>query len=117
MTPGAASNALAALPSRFAQACYVALRLTGWLASSAAFVAALWVLAFVLLGNFSFEQFVLHLDNFAARYAAADQARRAVFEAQFWSASGVLLLVVAVLRRHGLSDLAPPAKEATDGQD
>lgn len=117
MTPARSRHPAAPGPSRIAQACYVALRLAGWLASSAAFVAALWVLAFVLLGDFSFERFVLHLDNFAARYAAADDARRAMFEAQFWSASGVLLLVVAVLRRHGLSDLVSPAKEATDGQD
>lgn len=117
MTPARSAHPATPKPSRFAQACYVALRLAGWLVTCAALVAALWVLAFVLLGNFSFERFVLQLDNFTARYAAADHARRAAFEAQFWSASGVLLLVVAVLRRHGLSDLAPPAKEATDGQD
>ena len=60
--------------------------------------------------------FVLHLDNFAARYVAAEPERRAAFETQFWIASGLLFFVVGVLRRHGLPDLASQAKETADGQ-
>ena len=102
--------------SRWPDACYAALRLAGWLATSAAIVAALWVLFFVMLGEFTFAGAVLHLGNFAARYVAADPERRAAFEAQFWIASGVLLLVAGVLRRHALRDLIPHSKETADGQ-
>ncbi|AKM11997.1 hypothetical protein [Croceicoccus naphthovorans] len=102
--------------SRWADACYAALRLAGWLATSMAIVSALWVLFFVMLGEFTFAGAVLHLDNFAARYVAADPERRAAFEAQFWIASAVLFLVVGVLRRHALRDLIPQSKETADGQ-
>lgn len=113
----------AALPSaspaptaRWADACYAALRLAGWLATSVAIVAALWVLFFVMLGEFTFAGAVLHLGNFAARYVAADLERRATFETQFWIASAALFLVVGVLRRHALRDLIPHSKETADGQ-
>lgn len=102
--------------SHLADACYVALRLAGWLATSLAIVAALWVLFFVMLGEFTFAGAALHLDNFAARYVAADLERRAAFEAQFWIASAVLFLVAGVLRRHALRDLFPHSKETADGQ-
>lgn len=102
--------------SRWADACYAALRLAGWLATSAAIVAAHWVLFFVMLGEFTFAGAVLQLENFAARYVAADIERRATFETQFWIASGVLFLVVGVLRRHALRDLIPHSKETADGQ-
>lgn len=102
--------------SRWADACYAALRLAGWLATSSAIVAALWVLLFVLLGQFTFAGAALHLDNFAARYVAADLERRAAFETQFWIASALLFLVVGVLRRHALRDLIPHSKETADGQ-
>jgi len=102
--------------SRWADGCYVALRLTGWVATCTAIVAALWVLFFVLLGEFTFAGAVMHLDNFASRFAAADAQRQAAFEAQFWIASGVLFLLIGVLRRHALADLLPLKKETADGQ-
>lgn len=101
---------------RPANACYAALRLAGWVCTCAAIVAALWVLFFVLLGEFTFAGAVLQLDNFASRFVAADSQRQRAFEAQFWIASGVLLLIVGVLRWHALADLFPPKKETADGQ-
>lgn len=115
MTAPAESTA-APPSSRCADACYGALRLAGWLATCAASVAALWVLLFVLLGEFTFAGTLLHLENFAARFVAADSQRRAAFEAQFWVASGALFLLIGVLRRHALADLLPPRKETADGQ-
>lgn len=112
----AAPLASPAPASRWADACYAALRLAGWLATSVAIVAALWVLFFAMLGEFTFAGALLHLENFAARYVAADIERRAAFETQFWIASGVLLLVAGVLRRHALRDLFPHSKETADGQ-
>lgn len=102
--------------SRWADACYAALLLAGWIATCTAIVSALWVLFFVLLGEFTFAGAVLHLDNFASRFVAADSQRQAAFEAQFWIASSVLLLIVGVLRRHALADLLPLKKETADGQ-
>lgn len=116
MRPAVTLSSAAVHFPRWASACYVALRLAGWLATCAGLVAALWVMFFVLLGEFTFAGFVLHLDNFAARYVAAEPERRAAFETQFWIASGVLFLMVGVLRRHGLADLASEAKETADGQ-
>ena len=107
----------AAVPfPRWASACYAALRLAGWLATCAGLVAALWALFFVLLGEFTFAGFVLHLDNFAARYVAAEPERRTAFETQFWIASGIVFVVVGMLRRHGLAGLASQAKETADGK-
>ena len=113
---GPATTAARTPASRWADGCYVALRLAGWIATCTAIVAALWVLFFILLGEFTFAGAVLHLDNFASRFVAADSQRQASFEAQFWIASGVLLLIVGVLRRHALADLLPPKKETADGQ-
>jgi hypothetical protein len=115
MTAQATSAALVPT-SRWADGCYVALRLAGWIATCTAIVAALWVLFFVLLGEFTFAGAVLHLDNFASRFVAADSQRQAAFEAQFWIASGVLFLLIGVLRRHALADLLPLKKETADGQ-
>jgi hypothetical protein len=76
MMPAAAPSRFPSRPSRFADACYLALRVTGWLAVTSACVAALWLLFFVMLGDFSFFGTVLQLENFASRYVAADGARQ-----------------------------------------
>lgn len=116
MRPAALSPSIRIHCAGWASACYVALRLAGWLATCAGLVAALWALFFVLLGEFTFAGFVLHLDNFAARYVAAEPERRTAFETQFWIASGIVFVVVGILRRHGLAGLASQAKETADGQ-
>ena len=95
--------------SRFADTCYLALRLIGWLAVTLGCVAALWLLFFVALGNFSFSGTVLQLDNFASRYVAATSARRGRFRLLFWLASAALFVGVAFFRRHSLRDLGAPA--------
>ena len=50
-----------------AEACYHSLRVTGWLAVTLGCVAALWLLFFAALGNFSFGETVLQIENFASR--------------------------------------------------
>ncbi len=106
-------------PSRFADACYLALRGTGWLAVTSACVAALWLLFFVMLGNFSFAGTVLQLENFASRYVAADGARQDRFRLLFWLASAGLFVLVAFFRRHSLGRVAaniPHSKETPYGR-
>jgi hypothetical protein len=109
MTTALAHSAPPRAPSRLADGCYLALRLTGWLAVTLGCVAALWLLFFAALGNFSFSGTMLQLDNFASRYVAADTARQDRFRLFFWLASAALFAVFAFFRRHSLRDLGAPA--------
>jgi hypothetical protein len=119
MIPAVASSPLPARSSRFADACYLALRVTGWLAVTLACVASLWLLFFVMLGDFSFAGTVLQLENFASRYVAADGARQDRFRLLFWLASTGLFVLVAFFRRHSLGRMAaniPHSKETPHGR-
>lgn len=89
-------------PIRLADACYQALCLTGWLAVTLACVAALWLLFFAALGNFSFGGTVLQLENFASRYVAASAERQVRFAHFFWLTSAGLFAAVGYFRRHSL---------------
>lgn len=109
MTPAVARATPSRGPSRLGAACYFALRLTGWLTVTLGCVAALWLLFFVALGNFSFSGTVLQLDNFASRYVAADTARQDRFRLFFWLASAALFAALAFFRRHSLGDPSPAA--------
>ena len=117
MTPTLAPTAPSRAPSRLADGCYVALRLTGWLAVTLGCVAALWLLFFAALGNFSFSGTVLQLDNFASRYVAADAARQDRFRLFFLLASAVLFAALAFFRRHSLGDLSPAANPTCKERD
>ncbi len=109
MTP--AANRLSAGGTRggLADACYHGLRLAGWLAVTSACVAALWLLFFVMLGNFSFDGCVLQLDNFAARYVAAGPARQGAFRQTFWTGCAGLFVAIGFFRRHSLIMPTPVA--------
>lgn len=89
-------------PMRFADACYHGLRLAGWLAVTLACVAALWLLFFAALGNFSFGGTVLQLENFASRYVAASAERQDRFAHFFWLTSAGLFAAVSFFRRQSL---------------
>jgi hypothetical protein len=113
MTRALAQPAPPRAPSRLADGCYLALRLTGWLAVTLGCVAALWLLLFAALGNFSFSGTVLQIDNFASRYVAADAARQDRFRLFFWLASAALTF----FRRHSLVDLSPAANPTCKERD
>lgn len=102
-----------------ADACYHALRLVGWLAVTSACVAALWLLFFVMLGNFRFDATLFQLDNFAARYVAAGAERQDKFRQGFWVATAGLFVAVGFFRRHSLMrpELAatPTSEESIHG--
>ena len=100
---------------RLAGGCYLTLKLAGWIAITACCVASVWVGMFVLLGELSFARTVLHIDNFAARYLAADASRREGFERLFWILSAVLFALFALFRRHGLPAFRFNSKENGDG--
>ena len=119
MMHAAAPSLAPALASRFADACYLALRVTGWLAVTSACVAALWLLFFVTLGDFSFAGTVMQIENFASRYVVADGARQDRFRLLFWVASTGLFVLVAFFRRHSLGRVAadtPQSKETPHGR-
>lgn len=105
--------------ARLADACYHGLRLTGWLLVTTACVAALWLLFFVMLGNFSFDGCMLQLDNFAARYVAAGAERQSTFRQFFWTATAGLFVAVGFFRRHSLMAstcaATPTLEEITHG--
>lgn len=89
-------------PMRLADACYHGLRLAGWLAVTLSCVAALWLLLFVALGDFSFGGTVLQLENFASRYVTASAERQDRFAHFFWLTSAGLFAAVGFFRRHSL---------------
>ena len=95
-----------------ADSCYAALALTGWVAVSAACVVALLVGFFVFLGEFDFGRMVLHIENFASRYVAADAVRQAEFRRLFWIAFAVLFSFVAFFRRHSFPAILVKGKES-----
>lgn len=92
-------------------ACYLALCWSGWLAVTASCVVAVWVTFFVFLGEFGFTETVVHIENFASRYVAADADRQAHFERLFWVVSVVLFAGAAFFRRHSLPSLSGNSKE------
>lgn len=89
-------------PMRLADACYHGLRLAGWLAVTLSCVAALWLLLFVALGDFTFGGTVLQLENFASRYVTASAERQDRFAHFFWLTSAGLFAAAGFFRRHSL---------------
>jgi len=103
--------------SGFQDTCYVLLRLSGWLAVTAACVIGVWATFFAALGQFTFAGIMLHLGNFAARYVAAGAERQDAFRALFWAWSTGLFVAVGFFRRRALTDLVNQIKEKADGQE
>ena len=86
-------------------------RFLGWSAVTVLTVLGLFVVAFALIGNLTFDGFVAALANLADRYVAADSGRRASFRIELAILWGVLLVGVSVLRRGGLARIVNSAGE------
>lgn len=76
--------------------------LAGWLLTNICCTGAIWLGLFIVLGEFTLTGTLLHLDNFASRYLAAEAAHQAHLRDRFWIASAVLFLGLAVLRAGSL---------------
>ena len=85
-----------------ADLCYVALRLSGWLAVSLLTTLGLFVLFFMALGNMSAEGFFAQLANLGERFVAADLARRSSFMSLVTTVSAILFLAVGMTRLRSL---------------
>jgi len=99
--------------SRFADGCYLALRLAGWLAVTLGCVAGLWLLFFAALGNFRFSGTMLQLENFTSRYVAAAGERQDRFMTFFWLTSAGLFVAVGFFRRHSLTGIGTAASSTS----
>lgn len=95
--------------------CFAFLKAVAWAVVTASCVVACFVLFFLMLGDFSFARFVGHLDNFTARYLAADAARRALFEGQLGLVCFALFALVGFFRRHSLFPLIIRTEETQHG--
>lgn len=95
--------------------CFACLKVIAWGMVTASCVVACFALFFLMLGDFSFARFVGHLDNFTARYLAADAARRALFEGQLGFVCFTLFALVGFFRRHSLFPLIIRTEETQHG--
>lgn len=77
---------------------YVALRLSGWLLGTGLASVGVFVLFFLMLGNFTPLGFFSHIGNLGTRFVAADEARRAAFMGQVHVVQAVIFGLTALAR-------------------
>ena len=97
-----------------ANACYLALRLTGWLAVTGLATLGLFVVFFLLLGDMGADGFFAQLANLANRYGAAEPARQASFLDLVGTVAAILFAGVAAARWRSLAALLSPSSYAKD---
>lgn len=100
------------IPPSLAHGCHVSLRLAGWLTVTLLAVLGCYVVAFLLIAGFDPLLFFKHVDNLAARFIAADAARRAGFSSLLVQSAVVLFAIIAVARRGSLLSIVHDRKEA-----
>ena len=88
--------------ARGQDAIVVALRLSGWLATTGLATLGVVTLFFVLLGSLTLSGTMLQLDNLATRFLAADAARQAQFQSIVFAALGGAFVLIAFFRRASL---------------
>lgn len=91
---------------------YMALALSGWLATTALTTAGLIVVVFVLAGNGSLAGFFEQSDLLARHYLDADALRRATFDVQLLTIVSIIFAGTGFFRRTALIALI---KGAVDG--
>ena len=80
----------------------IALRLSGWLATSALATLGIATLFFLVLGGFTLDGLMLQLDNLASRFVAADTARRDQFAAISFGVMLTGFVLIGFFRRASL---------------
>lgn len=79
---------------------YFALRVSGWLLGTALASLGVFVLFFLMLGDFTSLGFFSHVGNLGTRFVAADEARRAAFMGQVHVVQAVIFGLTALARGH-----------------
>ena len=80
----------------------IALRLSGWLATSALATLGIATLFFLVLGGFTLDGLMLQLDNLASRFVAADASRRGQFAAISFGVELTGVVLIALVRSANL---------------
>ena len=94
---------------------YVALRLSGWLLGTGLASLGVFVLFFLMLGDFSSLGFFSHVSNLGTRFVAADEARRATFMGQVHVVQAVIFGLTALARGRLLLTILDPTKGRRHG--
>ena len=94
---------------------YVALRLSGWLLGTALASLGVFVLFFLMLGDFGSLGFFSHVGNLGTRFVAADEARRATFMGQVHVVEAVIFGLTALARGRLLLTILDPTKGRRHG--
>lgn len=92
------------LRTAIGDASYILLKASGWVAGTLLASLGVFVLFFLMLGNFTALGFFSQIANLGTRFVAADAGRRAAFTDQLHIAGLVILIVVALCRFRGLID-------------
>ena len=87
-----------AMRRRIADALYILLMGSGWLALNVLAVAGCAVIAFAIFGGGNWEASFLQIDNLTSRYLAADAGRRAQFHHHAVQIFSTVLLALVVFR-------------------
>lgn len=86
------------LRTAIGDASYILLKASGWVAGTLLASLGVFVLFFLMLGNFTALGFFSQVANLGTRFVAADQARRAAFGDQLFVVWLVAFGIVAVTR-------------------
>lgn len=97
-----------------ADAAYVFLTTTAWLAGNLLAILGCAVAMFIVISHGQPDVFFLHVDNLAARYVAADLGRRAAFEHQLVQIFSIVLTATLLIR--GPRFLARLRRDLRDGR-
>ena len=81
-----------------ADAAYIVLTTTGWLAGNLLGVLGCAVVMFIVISHGHIDTFFLHLDNLASRYVSADLDRRAVFGHQLIQVFAIVVAGTLLIR-------------------
>ncbi len=94
---------------------YLALHWSGLLASTLLMSWGVFVLFFLVIGSFSLDGAMLHLDNFASRYVTADADRLMRFKAMLATVHLVVFATILFLRRGSLTPRDPAQEDVQRG--
>ena len=97
-----------------ADAAYIFLAASGWLAGNLLGVLGCAVAMFIVISHGQPDVFFLHVDNLAARYVAADLGRRAAFEHQLVQVFTIVLTATLAIR--GPRFIARLRRDLRDGR-